>query len=250
MQDVIRPCQQEAAPLTNHVDGHIVAGWQCITPSLQRWMHMLEFSGANKKPLPPVHRHVNKGMWSDESSFDTFATSGRVHARRTKRTVQAWMLDPTVRESTGSENAVGGRSLDSPEGRTHCKSIRSCSEWLPLHFDETSLSRLKWSLPGWQHSHPQDTKGRTVILKKCFTAGKTACAYSWAANAVERESRGRRRGSSLLLKRWKTLTALMRDILWVGRCLVLARHPLWNRKLSGDWVVANNINKMMFFASF
>ena len=126
LQDVFRLCQQEQS-IDNHIERVVVVVLRCINPSIQRWLQICEFSDAETK------RHWSmemwkKVIWSDESSFTIFSTSGREPVWPTPRTVQAWMLDTY---SYGSRWLfyMWGAWLGSTcplRGKSHCKSIQSC----------------------------------------------------------------------------------------------------------------------------
>ncbi len=103
MQDVIRLCQQEQS-VDNYTERVIIVGLQCINPSLQRWKHIWELSGA-KINQALLYRNVEKSdmvRWV-RWFFIIFSISGRVHVWHTpKEQYRPECLTPTVRGSSGS----------------------------------------------------------------------------------------------------------------------------------------------------
>ena len=86
-QDVIRLCQQEQSD--NYIERHIIVGWQSINPSLQRWTHIWEFSGA-KTVGTDLQRSGKK--WFGQMSHLLLDKWSRACVFYTKRTIQTWMI--------------------------------------------------------------------------------------------------------------------------------------------------------------
>ncbi len=130
--------------------------------------YIVQFSGA--KTIALVYKDVEKShmvRWIIlHHILDKWVSACVAY---TKRTVQAWMLDPYNEGIRWLCYAVGGillawfGSTCPLRGKGHCRSIQSCSEWSPLSCDETFLSWWEWSLPGWQCPHPQGTRAHWML---------------------------------------------------------------------------------------
>lgn len=85
--------------LRDDIQWDIIFGLSCIKASLRTWMHIWEFGGAKKSRTSVLQRCGLK--WYGQMSHLVLHKRSSASVAYSKRTTQAWMLDPHSEEILG-----------------------------------------------------------------------------------------------------------------------------------------------------